>query len=340
MESYDYPDQQTPQKRGGCGRIFVFVLVLILIFIGYRYLVDRSNYSKGHQSFSQSNCNVAINYYEKIINSWRLVDFADYESLANKEIAECQAYQAAVDKQNSGNPSSAIIYFFDFINTNPNSLLIESSYSSIKSIFLETNADALAAEGLCNQLDTLEEQSLIPQKNQILPELLFECGKTYEGIGYYNQAMDVYDRFIRMYPDHQLSSVVEDALARSIIADARATGAGLIPAPEKSGSTGTSSTVVIIQNDSPERMRIVFSGPDSRIEDLAACSACQTFYGNGPLYCPEKGPIGRYTLPPGNYDVVVQSVSDNSVTPWSGTWELISGDEYYSCFFITETIGP
>jgi hypothetical protein len=150
----------------------------------------------------------------------------------------------------------------------------------------------------------------------------------------------MYENFLVEYPDHSLASDVEAALARSIVAQAKAAGAGEIPAPEFSGSTGSEFTEVVIQNDSPERLRIVFSGPDSRVEDLEACSSCQKYFGIGPTFCPEQGPIGRYTLKPGQYEIVVESVSDTGVTPWIGDWGLLSGDEYSSCFFIVTTLGP
>jgi len=49
------------------------------------------------------------------------------------------------------------------------------------------------------------------------------------------------------------------------------------------------------------------------------------------------GPIGRYTLEPGQYDVVVESISDRGVTPGPSNWDLVSGDQYSSCFFIVTT---
>jgi hypothetical protein len=84
----------------------------------------------------------------------------------------------------------------------------------------------------------------------------------------------------------------------------------------------------------------VFSGPESRIEKLDACSSCIKYYGNGPTYCPEKGPVGRYTLTPGNYEVLVESISDKGITPWVGDWVLQSGNEYSNCFFIVTSSSP
>jgi len=133
----------------------------------------------------------------------------------------------------------------------------------------------------------------------------------------------------------------EAALAQSIIEQAKAAGAQELPAPESRGKTGGELTEVIIQNDSPNRIRIVFSGPETHVEVLEACSSCITYYLYEPTTsCPEQAPIGRYTLEPGQYDVVVEDLSDTTITPWFGNWQLVSGDEYYSCFFIVTTFEP
>lgn len=333
MSSSNYPPQQ-PQKSG-CGGLIIVVLIVATLYSTIRYFVDQNSYSKAHQAYNQADCNAAIKSFDNIINAWRLFDLGEFAALAQTERTECQAFQIAVDKQASGDPSGAILSYNDFIYNYSNSPLAEESRNKIESIFKQTNVDVLASEGLCDQIDNLQQEKLIPQGNTLLPNLFYQCGQTYEEIQYFSGAIQLYDNFLRDYPSHALASDVEDAMARAIVADARASGAGTIPAPERSGSTSGGSTVVIIQNDSPERLRIVFSGQDSRIEELAACSSCTTYSVTGPLYCPEKGPIGRYTLTPGQYDVVVQSISDTGVTPWVGDWDLISGDEYYNCFFIT-----
>ena len=97
---------------------------------------------------------------------------------------------------------------------------------------------------------------------------------------------------------------------------------------------------MIIQNDSPNELRIVFSGLQNIIEKLGPCSDCIEYPDPGPIYCPEKGPIGTYTLLPGNYDVLVEVVDEYSVTPWVGDWALAGGYEYSNCFFIVTSLSP
>jgi hypothetical protein len=97
---------------------------------------------------------------------------------------------------------------------------------------------------------------------------------------------------------------------------------------------GSGPAVVVIQNDSREEISLVFSGPEARFESLAVCEDCDDYVGTGPEFCPELGPIGTYEVPAGTYEVVVKSISDEGIIPFTGTWDLAAGEEYYSCFFL------
>jgi tetratricopeptide (TPR) repeat protein len=225
----------------------------------------------------------------------------------------------------------------------------QSSFTMFKSLITEypshslaNNAEAALLENsvTCERAGSLQNNNTISSRPDFMPRLYFKCGQAYEKDRDWSNAIAMYEAFLAEFPDHALAPEAEAGLARAIIAQAKAGGAGDIPAPERSGSTGSGQTEVVIQNDSPERLRIVFSGPESRIEELAACSSCINYTGIGPLYCPEMGPIGRYTLEPGEYEVVVESITDSGVTPWTGTWTLGSGDEYSSCFFLVTTTFP
>ena len=233
-----------------------------------------------------------------------------------------QAYDSADNRQGSFDMYQKLLTEY------PNALLAE-----------EAQASLLAHPLACKESDALKN-SVISQRNEFMPSLYYQCGQTYESEGDWEQAITMYEDFLAEYPGHALAGDAEAGLARSIVSKAQATSAGEIPAPERSGRTGSGATEVVIQNDSPERMRIVFSGPGSRVEELEPCTSCTIYSGEGPLYCPELGPIGRYSLIPGVYDIVVESISDTGTTPWTGNWSFVSGDEYYSCFVITITLEP
>lgn len=45
-------------------------------------------------------------------------------------------------------------------------------------------------------------------------------------------AIRLYEAFLRDYPDHRLTEAAKAALARALVADAKASGAGEIAAPD------------------------------------------------------------------------------------------------------------
>ena len=146
--------------------------------------------------------------------------------------------------------------------------------------------------------------------------------------------MNTYSRFRQVYGEHELAPQVEEAFVRSTLSEAQDLGAGELPAPQGQGQNTGEDVTVIIQNDSPETLSIVFSGPDIRVEELEPCTECESFSGESPSGCPELGPIGTYKLKPGSYDVVVKASSDTDVTPFRGTWDLSDAQEYSSCFYL------
>ncbi len=200
-------------------------------------------------------------------------------------------------------------------------------------------AALLANPTSCYEYEALQ-QTARADRAEFMPTLLFQCGQTFQSNTEWDEAIGVYEFFVANYPDHDLSQEVETGLALSIVARAQLAGAGEIPAPEASGQIAGELSEVVIQNDSPERLRIVFSGPEARVEELPACASCQTYTIVTPSFCPERGPIGRYTLAPGQYDVVVETVMETGTTPWAGSWSLQSGEGYSSCFFIVTTLIP
>jgi hypothetical protein len=196
----------------------------------------------------------------------------------------------------------------------------------------EAETALLANPLACEGVDSLKS-SVIAQRIEFMPSLYYQCGQTSEGQGSWDRAISMYERFLAEFPGHARAAEAEAGLARSIVSQAQTTSAGEIPTPERSGTTGTGVSDVVIQNDSPEHIRIVFSGPETRVEELEPCSSCTTYTGEGPLYCPALGPIGRYSLTPGDYDIVVEPIGDTGTIPWTGRWSLVAGDEYSICFF-------
>jgi tetratricopeptide (TPR) repeat protein len=190
---------------------------------------------------------------------------------------------------------------------------------------------------VCQTAAERGDDPLLRDRAGFLAALFLRCGEKYTASEDYADAARVYELFLAAYPGDPQAEEIRAALARALIADARQSGAGEIPLPEKvtgSESSGATTTVVI-QNDSPEKVRLIFTGPVTRIEELGPCITCTKFYNSGPQYCPEMGPTGSYELPSGAYEVLVESVSDEGVLPFTGSWQM-EGGEYYTCFFVIE----
>jgi len=110
---------------------------------------------------------------------------------------------------------------------------------------------------------------------------------------------------------------------------------GTLPQPGESGgvSAGGDAEVTVI-NDTPYVLTLLVGSPNSVSITIEACSGCKVYGTNGPSYCPEDGrPRKTIRLKPGNSRVVAR-VSDTSVIPFVGTWELKPDMGYFNCFFI------
>ena len=338
------PTAPKPKSRGrqiGCGILAVVALVCATCagINFYQYTVQENNYEAGHAAYLEADCAKALPLYDLAINGGGLG--GDSNEAAKKSVAEkaeCQELQTAIDAQTGGEFGAAMAGYVNFLDTYQGTPLAPVVRSQTETLFKESETMAGQADlALCQQFDALRGQELVPAGEAALPPLLLACGQAHEDNDDPTSAIDLYSLLLNDYPDHPLVEDATTGLARASVAEAQAAGAGNIPAPQSVGGSGSGPAVVVIQNDSPEKLSIVFSGPEARIEELDACGSCTNYTGDGPEACPEQGPVGTYELPSGDYDVVVKSISDDGVTPFTGQWNLATGDEYYSCFFLVTT---
>jgi len=316
-------------------------LILTMVgFIIFQYFADRNNYENGRFAYQQANCALAINQFDKLIDRVRLLDLGDFVEAAVKDKAPCDHFQVAVDEEKSGNYSAALVAYSIFLQSFNDEFLVPVANQRIENLVNQGHGDQLAEQALCESIDRLLAEGRVPQPATLLPPFYLACGKTYQAELDYDKAIAFFELFLALYEDHALITEVEAALAQTIVANAKRGETSVLPAPERIGSAPSGVTRVVIQNDSPQKLRLAFSGAESRIEELDACTSCQNYRINGPTFCPEEGPIGRYSLMPGQYDVVVETIDDQSIVPFTGTWDLTTGGEYSSCFFIVITLGP
>jgi tetratricopeptide (TPR) repeat protein len=196
---------------------------------------------------------------------------------------------------------------------------------------LNTNTD------FCPLASRLDQSQAFANRVDSYVDVYLGCGDRYSEKSDYSNALAAYEPFLEKYPDHPRAEEVYKRVAELLVAQANATGAGTIERPDSIGSAPTGVARVVVQNDSPHPLKIVFSGSEARIETLPACTACSDYSTIGPMYCPEMGPIGTYDLTPGTFEVLVETINEDGVSPFTGTWNLPGGNEFYSCFFVVTT---
>lgn len=328
-------------RRNGC----LVVLVLALAFLicagvnFYQHLEQENNYEAGHAAYLQADCPAAVPLFDLAINGGGFGgENGDAAKAAVTEKAECAAWQKALEAHHSSDFEAALAGYAALVETYPQTPLLPVVQSQMESLFRESASLARQANPeLCRQFQTLRAQELVPAKAGELPPLLWACGQIFEENDDPASAVELYAQLLNDYPDHALAQESMPALARATVAQAKAAGAGNIPAPQSVGGTGSGPAVVVVQNASPEKISLVFNGPEARLEELAACADCFKYSGDGPAACPEQGAVGVYELPAGDYTVVVNSSSDKGVIPFIGEWQLGQGEEYRSCFFLVTT---
>jgi outer membrane protein assembly factor BamD (BamD/ComL family) len=294
------------------------------------------NYQAGQAAYFKADCAAAAEPLGKAARGEPGRKDSDMARKAQAHLQECQAIAAASNLAAQNKAAEAVLGYSEFIGRYPKSPLQPLALDRGRTIMQAGQPADLATEGVCKGLDRFLDQQLIIAQAETMPPLLYACGQRHEAAKDFGSAIAFYSRFRRDHADHPLAADVQTAFARATIAEAQAEGAGALPPPLPTrGGSPAAQVAVVVHNESPEHMTIVFQGPDVRVEELAACPDCARFTGTGPQSCPEKGPVGRYILAPGSYDVVVKSSREGSaVRPFRGTWSLEAGHEYSNCFFL------
>ncbi|NTU86210.1 MAG: hypothetical protein HGA45_43930 [Chloroflexales bacterium] len=335
-----------PKKRGplariavGCLGVVVLGCVLIGGFMFYETWQQEQNYKAGHAAYLQADCASAAGPLGKAASGDPGSAESDVALKAAAELQECEAFEAAEALVGEDKLGDAVMGYSAFVVKYADSPLNEPALTRGQALVADTEPAALISADLCQAIDDLVGQQLISAPDDQLPPILYACGQAYEGADNFSEALRFYERFRGEYPDHSLTEEVRVAFVRATVSEAAALGAGALPAPQSVGASGESggNVTVLIQNDSAERLSMVFSGPEVRVEELEPCAECSDFSGSEPTACPELGPVGRYVMAPGTYDVVVKASGNSGVTPFRGTWTLEPSQEYSSCFYLVTT---
>lgn len=327
------PPVQPPQKPNRSGRWLALGGAIVLGVPLVAFAFDALTFRQAEQAYADAACDEAIAGYTGLVERWRPFDWQDYEVRSQSRIGECTAYQT-VSPLLESTPTEALVAASLFLDRYPNTGL--PVREAVASQLEGTAPDTLASVELCDAMPSVLNHGLLPAPEQNLPFLQYGCGQTYQAAGRYTEAVTQLQQFLVDYPEHEQTSAVEVALASAMFDEARASNAGELPSPGVSGRTNSGTTQVEIRNDSPEPMRIIFSGAETRFEELPGCEDCGVFTDGIPDACPEQGPVGTYTLQPGQYQVLVRSVGDRSITPFTGEWDLADGYLHSNCFYVVQ----
>jgi hypothetical protein len=145
----------------------------------------------------------------------------------------------------------------------------------------------------------------------------------------------MYSALREEHSGHRLVGPATDALARVEIELAEQSGAGIIEQPLPSGTVAPGTSVYEVQNDSPYRLQIILRGPEVIIEEIDECRTCTTYF-EEPEECPGRGPIRQITMKPGEYKILVKSISDDGVIPYRGAWTFADSWEYAYCYYVVQ----
>lgn len=331
MKTPTQPHPPQPPRQRRWGR---WVFLGAVSMVGYIWLtgaLKQRTFDEGMQAFRSADCTSAIAKFDQVIGEGRPSrDPEDLSARAQAKKAECQAFQSV---KSGKTVKTQFANATQFVQKYPNSDLVTPLKQAIALNLQKASAKSLASPNVCKRLDLIEAKNLIAEAK--MPQMYQACGEVFSATKQLLPAIALYEKFLDLYPNHPLTDDIKQAYAKAIVKDAKAQGGGTISPPGQIGRTPDGSTVVSIRNDSTEAMRIVFSGPTPRVEELPACKDCQDFTpATLPKSCPSKGQLGTYTIQPGAYEVMVKSVGKRQVKPFTGNWALDTGSEYSHCFYI------
>ena len=312
--------------------LFFWVSILLGIFVAEPR--NKANYKAGHAAYEKADCQTALPKLKLVVEAKKDAE-SGYGADAKREYDECTAYQAGMDQQKAGKPAAALLAYSNFAQSHNQSPLIKPAQTQVKDLVAKAKPNTLASPELCEKIDQLSQQTLVPEPAKNLPPLYLACGDQYATAKNYDRATQMYDTVLKTYKQHPVAKQANANLAKVLIDQAATTQAGEIPLPPNTGSSGSDLAAVKVQNSSPSGMRIAFTGTESRVEEIEPCKDCIKYTEeNVPPSCPDQGISKTYNLKPGTYKILVLSNDGSRVTPYKGTWDLQSGGLYDNCFYI------
>lgn len=346
---YTTVSQTPPPAKGrnflgcGCGGLILAAVVCVVAGIGLLEFMRFDSWNTGVAAYREGQCLDAIEDLERVVDFDGVGLVERFDSTFNTDrapvmIDECEAFQSAVAPAEGEAFGRSTAYLMEFQEDFPNSELNKIARERIADWYEEAGIEDFADDDFCQGLQEgvgIEQLELLESD---IPALTFQCGKNYVAEGDYENGLVFLARFREDYPDHELIPEVEQTLAEAEIAFAEALGAPEISQPSAVGTAPDGRVIWSVRNDSPNRIQIILTGEETLIEEIEVCDECVE-YEIVPKSCPEIGPVREIELPPGDYQVVVKAIGDDSVTPYRGSFAFEGGTAYDECFYISSGDG-
>ncbi|HEV2781237.1 MAG TPA: hypothetical protein VGX25_17790 [Actinophytocola sp.] len=220
---FPLPDLATPPRPRRSHRtlwlsLLAATLAVALLAAGYsvvRYLLDSGSYEDGHAAYQRADCAAAIGHYDDVITGWRLVTIGDTLTRAESEKAECQAFQVAVDRQHTGNPSGALAAYAAFLPDRPPSPLTDAARNRIAELFKLPDLARLASVDSCDTLPTLRDRKLLDPA--VAPTFHAACGAAYTAAVDKPKALATYSRLFADYGQDRVAADTEATMLKDTI---------------------------------------------------------------------------------------------------------------------------
>lgn len=208
-----------------------------------------------------------------------------------------------------------------------------SDYSGDK-VAAETEAAMLADTGWCLELEQIRKNPVLAALKDLLPGLLSTCAAA--DTTPVSVAIENAKEFLTKYPGHRFAGTVNATYAKLINKQVRADiDAKDFGREDLSGTVGGNTAVLLLYNDANEPLRIAFSGPEPRVEEIAACADCP-IASEDYKFCRKQATLKRVLIAPGEYDVALDH-PEGAKTPGAyAHWSVQAGKEYFGCFTIVE----
>jgi hypothetical protein len=211
---------------------------------------------------------------------------------------------------------------------------------STDKVAADTEAELLKDAGWCLELDKFRNDPVLSALKDLVPGLLATCAKaptTPESV-----AIEEAQEFLKKFPGHRFAADVLATFAALLNKQARTDGGYKdFGAEDLVGPVGGDRAIIMVFNDSQEKLRIALSGPEPRVEELDPCADCPSVpKDTSPGGCRKGATAKRIVLAPGEYDMALDfSGGDRKTNGAFAHWALQGGKQYYGCFYISEATG-